>query len=171
MRRCVFKEVYGKKAYISFQLTSNESWYLAIDRNGQPRKGPQTKAQSKSVHFIERPIGVKRDSPKFSERSRPRPSRRKSKRNKHRQSYQKSERSWPLTPENNDISTEIVTKYIKQFKKRKNSLKRAILSLKKLRKNVVVSSKIRDTKTRTRNLVKYGQELKSILSQLAKDVN
>ena len=170
MRRCVFKEVYIS-AYIAFRLVSNDSWYLAMDRHGQSRRGPRSRIASKEVHFIERPIGVRRDTFGLSERSRPRFNRRKNKRRKQAHSYQKSERSWPMAPTNNEINSQVISNYIEQFNTRKKSLKRAISSLRKLKLKVESAVDDRDTKLRTRKLSTYSTELNSIISQLAKDVN
>ena len=168
MRRCIFKEVY-KTAYIAFRLVANESWYLAIDRKGQPRRGPRARLDRKEALFIERPIGVRRSTFGISERSRPRINRRKNKRRKQDRSYQKSERSWPMLPKDSVINIEVVNNYIKQFDTRKKSLKTAITSLRKLKIKVETAAKDRDSKLRTRKLSTYSSELNKIIMQLAKE--
>lgn len=167
MRRCVFKEVY-KSAYIAFQFVANDSWYLAMDRKGQPRRGPRTRSSSREIHFIERPIGVKRRKFQLSERSRPKFNRRKMKRKKQASSYQKSERSWPLVP--SIINNKVVINYIKRLTTSKRSLKRAISSLRQLRAKVDAAVNDEDAKLRTRKLSTYSTELNNILSGLSKTV-
>lgn len=170
MRRCIFKEVY-KSAYIAFQLVAHDSWYIAMDKNGQPRRGPRTRGNSKEIHFIERPIGVRRDRFQVSERSRPRVNRRKLKRKKLTQLYQKAERSWPFAPTGNAISRKMIANYIEQFASRKASLNRAIQSLRQLKVKVGTAMEEKDQKVRTRKLSTYSTELNSIITKLAKPVS
>ena len=170
MRRCIFKEVY-KSAYIAFRLVANESWYLAMDKMGQPRRGRKARLDKKETLFIERPIGVRRSPIGNSERSRPKFNRRKNKRRKQDRSYQKSERSWPMLPKDSVINTDLVTKYIRQFDKRKKSLKRAIVFLRDLKMKVETAITDEKSKLRTRKLSTYTFELNKIISQLAKEVN
>ena len=171
MQRCVFKEIFGKNAYIAYALAANSSWYLAFDKTGHHRSGRNAKAGTKGTHFIERPIGVKRDEYGISERSRPRMNRRKNKRIKRMHSYQKSERSWPFLPSSDIITDQIVSKYIKQFQNRKTSLRKAIKALIKLKKKLSAAKTETNSKARTRKLLRYGADLKNIISRLAKNVN
>lgn len=170
MRRCVFKEEY-RSAYIAFRLVADESWYLAMDKTGQPRRGPRARLDRKETLFIERPIGVRRSTFGISERSKPRFNRGKNKRRKKDRSYQKSERSWPMLPKNSVISSEVVSRYIQQFDARKKSLKKAVMSLRKLKVKVETAATDEDSKLRTRKLSTYSSELNKIITQLVKEIN
>ncbi len=159
MKRCVFKEEFGRNGYTTFKLAANESWYLAIDKNGQPKRGRKRRQGLKSIHFIERPIGVKQDSMMF-ERSRRIYRQRIKKKQAKQLPFEKRLRSSPLLKDRYTIvDASVVGTYIEKLQSRKKELKQAIQELIELKRNV-------DGKKTLDRTIRFAGAFRRIISKL-----
>lgn len=166
MRRCVFKESIGRNAYTAYRLVANMSWYLALDKHGKPKRGPNTRVDMKSVHFIERPIGVKRNPSSLSERSRPRAYQSEDKQPRTKILSEKSVRAQPMLSDSMPIDSSTVNRYIEKLKSNKKELKKAIKALFRLKRKL--SPKTENTKAsmRAKPNTSFNAIFKRIISKL-----
>eukprot|EP00794_Sanderia_malayensis_P005234 gene5234-5895_t len=164
MRRCVFKEVFGRNAYTAYTLAANESWYLATDKDGNPKLGTETRAGLRAVHFIERPIGVKRLD-EVMERSRTRMLLQRIKKKRVSQ-FQSRLRSLPIASsggENEKVNSVVLSKYLKKVQDLKRELKQAAKGLIRLKRKI---DEKKDAATSRTTQIKYDNVFKRILAKL-----